>query len=318
MHLVFASYQAEPELTEVRDGMTLHSLRAAPNVGAFYASLLQIASDIKPDVVIAFSDTWYGILGARIANAVDCKLVIDAYDNYEAYISWAKPLHWLWRKALRRADGITAAGPQLLEMLCRYGKDTSSAIVPMAADPLFEPLPLIQSREALGLPTDRKLIGYLGTADRTRGFDLFINAIEQLELKRLDYGVVLSGRNHAELTLPEHRLHRMGYVEDANMPLLINSCDLLVCINKDSAFGNFSYPVKIYEALACERPVLASDTAPARWILCDTNSLLTPLGDAHKMASKMSYLLDNPVTLQESRSTWEASSLILQKLLADI
>lgn len=42
---------------------------------------------------------------------------IDAYDNYESYIPWLKLLHVLKRRALSRADLITAAGPNLLKQM---------------------------------------------------------------------------------------------------------------------------------------------------------------------------------------------------------
>tara|TARA_R110001592_G_scaffold295594_2_gene565692 strand:+ start:39533 stop:40408 length:876 start_codon:yes stop_codon:yes gene_type:complete len=280
----------------------------SPNFPGFNHWARQLSRNIQPDVVVGLSDTWLGIVAASAAAAANAKLVIDAYDNYEAYLPHAKPLHWLWRRALGKAHGLTAAGPQLLELLRHSNRQARHCVVPMAADPLFHPKKADESRPTLKLPLQRKLIGYLGTADSSRGFDIFLSALELLGARRDDFDLVLSGRSKVETDFPATRLHQLGYVADELMPDLLNSCDLLACANKDSAFGNYSYPVKVYEALACGRPVLASDTAPARWILGNNSRLLAKVGDVADMANKMDALLDNPENSSALPDGWESSA----------
>lgn len=298
--------------------MIIHTLRMTPNLPRFYRQVRQLSRNTHPEVIIGLSDTWFGVMAAELARTNSAKLVIDAYDNYEAYLPHAKPLHWLWRRALGKADGLTAAGPQLLELLRESNREAQHRVVPMAADPAFQPQKPEESRPALKLPLHRKLIGYLGTADRTRGFDLFLDALDLLAKRRDDFDLVLSGRSKVETSLPGNRLHQLGYVADELMPDLLNSCDLLVCVNKDSAFGNYSYPVKIYEALACGRPVLASDTAPARWILGDDARFLARVGDAVDMAEKMAVLLDNPEVSKRQPDGWESSASQFGTLLKEL
>ena len=317
LHIVLANYESEPEITIKQDGMTFHSLNMLPNLPRFYLRIRQLCQKAQPDVIIGFSDTWFGIIAATLAKASNAKLVIDAYDNYEAYLPSAKPLHWLWRRALGKADGLTAAGPQLLELLRRSNSKAHHRVIPMAADPAFQPKELYESRHALNLPLKRKLIGYLGTADSTRGFDLFLDALDLLGKRRDDFDLVLSGRTKVKTNLPEQRFHRLGYVADELMPDLINSCDLLVCVNKDSAFGSYSYPVKIYEALSCRRPVLASDTAPARWILGGEERCLAKLEDADDLSEKLNSLLDEPVLLPQPPG-WNYSATIFKSLLESL
>lgn len=40
-------------------------------------------------------------------------------------------------------------------------------------------------------------------------------------------------------------------------------------MNTPGAFGDYSYPIKLYEAMACGRPVVASRTASTAWVLRD-------------------------------------------------
>lgn len=318
VHLVLGSYKAEPEFITQKDGMTIYSRRMSPNLPGFCRWTRQLSRKIKPDVVVGLSDTWFGILAASAASASNTGLVIDAYDNYEAYMPHAKPLHWLWRQALGRAQGLTAAGPQLLELLRQSNQAAAHSVVEMAADPIFKPRPMRSGRDALQLPIRRKLLGYLGTADKTRGFEQFLDALELLKRRRDDFDLVLSGHSSVEINLPDDRLHRLGYVDDESMPDLLNSCDVLVCINKDSAFGKYSYPVKIYEALACERPVIASDTAPTRWILNGDNRALARIGDAEDLASKIDALLDKPGSATDRPGGWESSAERFDALLRQL
>ena len=97
--LLLASYIAEPAITLKREGMRLHSYQMFPNVYGFYAYASTLIETLKPDVVVCFSDTWFGILGGLLTKKTNISLVIDAYDNYEAYLPKAWPLHWMWRRA---------------------------------------------------------------------------------------------------------------------------------------------------------------------------------------------------------------------------
>ena len=70
----------------------------------------------------------------------------------------------------------------------------------------------------------------------------------------------------------------LGYLPDEDIPVLLNCMDVFAVISLISAFGRFSYPVKLYEAMACRIPVAATATEPAIWILKDRDAFLAPSG----------------------------------------
>ncbi len=57
----------------------------------------------------------------------------------------------------------------------------------------------------------------------------------------------------------------------------MNSIDVLAVPNKLSSFGHYSHPIKIYEAIACGIPIVATRTKSTQWILRSyPSSLVTP------------------------------------------
>jgi glycosyltransferase involved in cell wall biosynthesis len=67
-------------------------------------------------------------------------------------------------------------------------------------------------------------------------------------------------------------------------------------MNTPGAFGDYSYPIKLYEAIACGRPVVASRTASTAHGICRRlrdfpDRLVTP-GDAAALAGALAAALD--------------------------
>ena len=96
------------------------------------------------------------------------------------------------------------------------------------------------------------------------------------------------------------------------MPTLVNSLDVMLVLNLDSKFGNYSYPVKIYEARNCNIPVVAGDTKNVSWILYDQPEMLASAGDTNSYLTTIFKNLENNYTAS-IKSNWEASCDILDK-----
>ena len=155
--LLLLGYHNEPPLHCHSHAMDwyLESLRPLIYSGgplAYLRRAQMLVQTIKPDWIIGFSDTWYGILAAHLGKKYGIKTLIDAYDNYESYIPWAKPLHWAWHSALKKATTLTAAGPQLAELMSQGRDGIPATVVPMAADPIFQPMIGNNLRKQFGLP----------------------------------------------------------------------------------------------------------------------------------------------------------------------
>ena len=177
----------------------------------------------------------------------------------------------------------------------------------MAVDPIgYRPLDRKECRRVLGLPEDVRLIGYLGSLHPNRGPELLFSAYRQLanRLGPAPVQLLLSGRRSPRVQVPAD-VHWLGYLPQAQMPLLHNALDLLVVVNRDSKFGRYSYPIKLYEAMACGVPVVATDTPATRWILGDHPELLASPGSASALAVRIAAALELGRIDYGPQPTWE-------------
>lgn len=276
------------------------------------------AADFRPDWIIGCSDTWFGWIAQRLSSRLNTRLAVDAYDNYEAYMRWNLPLHWLWRRSIRAADLVTAAGPQLAQRLQSHRADGRPVeLIPMSADPEFAPADKMQSRRTLSLPLDSPLLGYVGSWAGNRGTSMLIQAFRQARAARPDLRLVLSGRppTHA---LNEPGVIGVGYVKDEQLPVLINSLDVACVITANTSFGRYSYPAKLCEAMACRVPVVATATEPVRWMLGDRQQHLAPVGNAEAFAERILSLIASPDADYGARATWADQARKFDQLLASV
>ena len=284
----------------------------------YLRSLRKQITQSPVDWVIGFSDTYFGILAVRLARQHGTRACIDAYDNYESYMPWAKPLHWLWRRALRRANRVTAAGPDLLALMLNGQQGDRGAVVPMAADPTgFEPRDKRTCRETMQLPIDGPLVGYCGSMHRSRGVEVLFDAIPLVLAKRPDVRFIHSGRTWSDVPLPE-TIQSLGFIDDGKVPILLNSMDVLVVTNRESSFGHYSHPVKLYEAMRCKIPVVATRTRATEWILENSRGSLVKPGDARELSDAILRALDIPDPDYGLVPTWNTSCDVFEKVLRGI
>ena len=313
--LLLLSYKKEARSHERRSGMTWITESVVPTGPlAYLRCAKKTIEKFKPDWVVGFSDTYYGILAAMLGKRYGIGSVIDAYDNYESYIPWLRPLHRLWRKALAKATLVTAAGPYLARFLASFKADKNAHIIPMASDPIFRPLDKAACRKKLGLSLDGKLLGYCGSLYYSRDVETMFRAHERLSREVPGLEMVATGRWENSVRAPEKMRH-LGYLPDELVPAFLNSVDVLLVANRLSDFGKFSYPVKLYEAMRCKIPVVATDTPGANWILGSREEFLARPGDPDDLASKTKKLLSLGRFDYGKQNTWEDSAMLFEEVL---
>ncbi len=316
VHVSLCSHRHAASSNTRRDGVQwLSNDLSTLGTQRLLRTLSDEAQNFRPDWVIGCSDAWYGWLAERLAQRTGARLAIDAYDNYEAYMPWNLPLHWAWRRAVRVADLVTAAGPQLAERLQRHRRGGRRIeILPMAADPDFMAIDRKPCRAILGLPDAAPLIGYSGGWGRKRGTGILLEAFQRVQAFRPDARLVLSGSPPTEVQQAPGVI-ALGYLDDAQLPTLLNALDVACVITSDTPFGRYSYPAKLCEAMACGVPIVATATEPVRWMLSERLQFLADVGHAEDIASRLLANLDTGRVDYGSLPSWQQAGQLYEELL---
>jgi glycosyltransferase involved in cell wall biosynthesis len=140
-----------------------------------------------------------------------------------------------------------------------------------------------------------------------RGTDVLLDAFRRVREKQPNARLVLTGRPPAH-ALAVEGVHALGYVEDVQLPVALSALDVACVITTHSAFGKYSYPAKLCEAMACGVPVVATATDPVRWMLRDESRFLAPPDDAEMIAHDIVANLALGRIAYPALTTWEDSA----------
>ncbi len=317
VHGLYFSYIKGEDERLTKAGMVMESVIIPPLILPAWLRARQCAQQFRPDWIIGFSDTWLGIMAQKLAQTSNARALIDAYDNFEAYLPGALPLHWWWRNALNRADVVTCAGPSLATLLGQHCNPDNIRVIPMCADKeILLNLSKTECRQKLGLKQEQKLVGCHGSLYQSRGIDTFFRAARLVHEQDSSITFVTSGRVDKKTTLPVFFNH-LGYLPDSDIPYLVNSLDTLVVPNKNDRFGNYSYPVKICEGMACGLPMVVTRTASTQVMLEAFPEMLVEPGNAQDMANGIQLALQKSEQQYPPLPSWRENALQLQALLLD-
>ena len=315
--LATLSYERDETASFRAYGIDWYSISVLPNPAAALKRLRFITKEHQPDWVVGFSDTYYGILAVNLAGTVKAKSMIDAYDNYTSYLPYAKPLHRLWYRAIKKADLITVAGPSIAELFARETGRLDSKIIPMAADQVgFYYKDRFKSRARFGLEYDKFILGYCGAISASRGIDTLFDAFSTARKSYPQLQLVLSGRLDRNIAIPKGAIY-LGFVPTEELPYLVSALDIMVVTNKLSEFGKYSYPIKLYEAMTSKIRVIASATPATNWILQGNPERLVEPENADALAQKISHEIESQAETMTATPSWRELAQELDKLMDD-
>ncbi len=278
-----------------------------------YVSMVGLALAIgrrrRPDVV--YFRSGLNVLPLLLKRALGARVVLEVNGDTIEFLrrEGANPLaRWMFRLAegvnARRSDRIVALTPGLKQMLvARYGIAAAKvSVIPSGTDPdHFAPEDPARARQRIGLDPDRPLIGFVGLFYRHQGVPTLLEAIVRLRatFPTLAALIVGDGVMRAAWESLAHRLgiadavHFPGQVPYREVPTYLNALDVVAA--PFTADRGETSPFKILDALACGRPVVASDLPSVRDLAERSGGavLLTPPDDAASLAEAVAGLLAN-------------------------
>ncbi len=205
---------------------------------------------------------------ADVVGSLDERLVIyQISDEYSAYAAVQDPeaVRRAEAELIRRADLVLVTSPALLESKRPFNPHTY--LVPNAAD--VESFRRAAEDPAVPLQMavlPRPVLGYVGVLNEKLDYQL----LREIALARPDWTIALVGPlslysqpDKADVLsgLPNVRL--LGRVDVDQVPHYIKACDVCLLPYERNEWTRHIDSLKLYEYLACGRPVVATDIPAA-------------------------------------------------------
>jgi L-malate glycosyltransferase len=143
--------------------------------------------------------------------------------------------------------------------------------------------------------SERQDILFLGNLHRRKGILVLVEAFERLAAQLPTARLVVAGdgplRAEVERRLAPHggRVEVLGRVERDRAPAVMQACSLYCCPSLGEPFG-----MTALEAMACAKPVVATDAGGLRHLVPDNGGRKVAPGDAEALAAALQETLPSP------------------------
>ncbi|HEY7517043.1 MAG TPA: glycosyltransferase family 4 protein [Methylomirabilota bacterium] len=306
-----------------------------------YASMLAAALRTRPRPDVVYFRAGLNVLPVFLRRGLGSRLVLEVnadpleFMSVEGASDRARRLaRWALGVSARASDLVVAVTPGLARRLVedfRVQRD-KVVVIPSATDSEhFAPMEAAAARRQLGLEPERPLVGFVGLFYRHQGVPTLLHALAKLRpgMPRVGALVVGDGAMRAEWQALARALQLedvvrfTGQVPYASAPAYFNAMDVVVA--PFTAHRGETSPFKVLDALACARPVIASDLPSVRPLVESGALRLVPPDDPGALADAIAELLADPVHrvamgwrgrgYVEQHASWDRAAALLTEAL---
>ena len=262
----------------------------------------------KPDIVYyRWMDSPHPLLFARLVGA-QCVCEV----NGEPVPDWSETdrrlkrrlKHWLASFTLSRCDRVVVLTEGLRDLVVRRYRVAPEqvAVLPSGTDTgLFVPQDAAACRRRIGVALERDYIGFVGSFYRYQGLQCLLDAIAIIRRTMPSVHLLLVGDGEAAPELKEQAdrlglnlcITWAGRVPYREVPTWIGAMTL--CVAPFRGDRGETSPVKIFDYLACGKPVIASEIPSiSATFVQEAGVALVPPDDPGALAQALLALLNDP------------------------
>ena len=287
-------------------------VRFCPIRSSFNLAFVRAVADRRPDLVYSRS---FGDVGeALAARALGLPIVFEVNGDFlaerESQLGrsltvagrgWAVRAS---RRGFRLARSVVAVTETLRRRLSEdfHVPPDRLRVVPNAADTdLFRPMPSDAARRTLGVPVGGPVVLFVGNLAGWQGVPFLLRAFAELVRTRPDAVLLIVGGGQADAELralaadlgihPHVRF--VGPVVYEEVPRHIAAADVCTAPMTRERLRSGSSAIKVYEYLACGRPVVASRIPGLEFLESEDLGKLVPPEDAHALAAALEGVLSD-------------------------
>ena len=248
------------------------------------AALKPRIAAFKPDVLLSFWVYPDGYAAMRVARALGVPSVVGALGS-DIHVRDGLNA-WFTRRTIHGVDALlTVSEAMRRSAIGEYGArpDRVHTIVNGFNTAIFGPTDQAQARRDLGVGADEQLVVYVGRFVEEKGLRELVTAAQRLTSRNERFRLVLIGDGVMKAQLMglvegaelKGKVYLPGGLPPEKVAQWIGASDVLTLPSWSEG-----YPNVVVEAVACGRPVVATDVGGTNEILNDANGILIPPRDA--------------------------------------
>lgn len=152
-----------------------------------------------------------------------------------------------------------------------------------------------ESRKKLGLPLDKKVALYVGRFYQWKGLDIIPKVSEELPHDVLVY-IIGGTKEEFKKVVPSKLISEniifVGSRNYTEIPDWLSAADMLLVLGTTKNQDSYQYtsPMKIFEYMAAERPIIASNTPAVREVLSEKEAVFYEPDNPHDLKNKILYV----------------------------
>lgn len=271
------------------------------------------ARQFKPDVMLGYWVYPDGYAALRTARSLNIPCVIGALGSDIHVRSGINDR--MTRLAIEGADALVTVSEAMRQYAIQEfdaAPERVHTVVNGFNTAVFRPLDGAAMRAKHGVKPDEKLIVYVGRFVEAKGMRELIEAFQNLAARDARVTLALVGDGTMKDALIEMvrstglagRVHLPGGQPPEVVAEWINAANLLTLPSWSEG-----YPNVVVEAVACGRPVVATDVGGVKEILNAGNGVMVPARDANALARAFEDVLNRPwdqaAIAAQIRRTWD-------------
>ncbi len=271
----------------------------------FYTLFNSRKMDIIMSYNISLFKTFSDILTSRLFRK---KIVIILPEFYEKPSGFISKIKWYMfyvaiKYLTRYADGFIVFSEYLKDYLLKNRKINKPIVItPNAIDPLVFKIEKQEPYIKNGIT-----IGYVGTPSRKDGIDDLLESFSIVNNKYIDTHLLVIGDStdgssslveQAKLIAKKMKVSDCvtftGLVESNKVPLLLNSCQILILARPSGIFAEAGFPTKLGEYFSCRKPVVTTNVGDiGRYFRNKEHVILVEPNNPQSIAGGIEYLIEN-------------------------
>lgn len=262
-------------------------------VFCIWPKVLKEIRNINPEVItLNYPSAYTGLVGFSIGKILNRRVVADFNDMIAEYTMSllddgmkhsgkttkgiskdmiGRILTTIQDYIVRRADAVTAVTTQIIEY-CRLERIRQDVhLIPDGVDgSIFDPAKYFgdvtkRIRSKYGVKDHEKIVVYIGRLEKWAGVKIVLKCAERLRDPSVKFLLIGEGSLRANAQQPN--VIFCGRIPHEQVPSYLAAADLVLVPMEQDVIGNSASPLKLFEAMAMKKAVIASNTRGIREVI---------------------------------------------------